>query len=114
EPAAAAVTGANGHRRSHRMAERKNWRRTIGQYHLLHHRFEVGDVVGKVSDVAFVAIGQAAIGKALPAPIEHRDGTATRTEMAHGLEIVRDEFRAPLHNDNRALAAGRRGPARKA
>ena len=56
EPAAAAVTGADRHGCAHGVAERENRRRAIGQHHLLHHRLEVGDVVGKVSHVALVAI----------------------------------------------------------
>ncbi len=55
-----------------------------------------------------------AFGAALPAPVDRGDGEAARAQFAHGLEIFLDEFGAALEQAHRALAAGRRMPARKA
>ena len=49
-----------------------------------------------------------------PRQSKRGDGKAARAQVAHGLEIFLDEFGAALEQADRALAAGRRRPARKA
>src|SRR6202166_4959263 len=50
----------------------------------------------------------------LPAPVDHRHRETAVAQVAHGLEIFLDLLAAPGEDANRALAAGRRRPARKA
>ena len=76
--------------------------------------FEVGCVFGKIPHVPLEAIGERAVGQALPAPIERRHRKTARAQVAHGFEIFLDVFGAPLQHDHRALAPGRRRPAGKA
>ena len=96
------------------MADREDRRRTIRQHDLLHEGFEVVLVFGEIADVTLARIGELALGAALPAPVERRDGKAARAQFAHRLEIFFDELGAALEEADRALAAGRRMPAREA
>ncbi len=96
------------------MAERENRRRAIRQHDLMHEGFQVGDVLRETADVAFLRIGERAVGQTLPAPVEGRDREAARAQIAHGLEIFFDVFGAALQHDHGALAARRRFPAAKA
>ena len=95
------------------MADGEERRRAIGQHDLLHEGFEVVLVVGEIADVTLARIGELALGAALPAPIERGDGKAARAQFAHRLEIFLDELGAALEDADRALAAGRRMPARE-
>ena len=54
------------------------------------------------------------VGQALAAPVERRHREAARAQLAHRLEILLDELGAALEHADRAFAAGRRMPARKA
>ena len=58
--------------------------------------------------MAFAPIAQRALGQALAAPVERRDGKAAGAQIAHGLEIFFDALGAALENADRALAPGRR------
>ena len=68
----------------------------------------------EIAHVAFARIAQRAVRHSLPAPVERGDGEAARAQVAHGLEIFLDELGAALEQADRALAARRRRPARKA
>src|SRR5262249_23826358 len=67
-----------------------------------------------IAYVALAWVAQSPRGMALPAPIDHRNRKAAIAQVAHGLEIFLDLLAAPGEDANRALAAGRRRPARKA
>src|SRR5215831_8862152 len=108
------MTGADHHRCSHGVSQRKNGRRAVRQHHLLHHRLQVGDVVSKISHVPFVAVGKPPIGESLTAPIECCHRKPPRAQVAHRLEIFFDELSTALHDNHGALAARRRCPTGEA
>ena len=93
-------------------ASAKMRRRAIRQHHLFHGGFEIGDVFGKIAHMTLLRVGERALGQALPAPVEGRDGKAARAQVAHGLVIFFDVFGAALQDDDGALAAG--GGAKRA
>src|SRR6187401_3501456 len=96
------------------MTDREDRRRAIRQHDLLHQHFDVTLVFREVTDMALARIGQRALGAALPPPVHCRDGKAAGAQLAHGLEILLDEFGAALEQTHGALAARWRTPARKA
>src|SRR5262249_6197183 len=108
EPMPTAVRGADKDVGPGGMADGKEWRRTIGQDDIAHKGFKIEIVVGKIAHIAFAAIRQAAVGQSLPGPVQRRDRKTTRAEIAHGLEIFFNPFRAALENAYRAAASGRR------
>jgi hypothetical protein len=108
------MAGANRDRRAHRMSERKYRRRAIGQNHLLHDGFEIGDVIRKISHIALVTIGERVVRQSLSAPVESRHRKATGTKIANGLEIFLDKLGATLQHNHGAFAPRWRRPTRKA
>ncbi len=112
EPAMALGGRLHQDGRAHRMGEREQRRRTVGQHDLAHEGLEIGLVFREALDVSLVAVVERTLRKPLPAPVEGRDRKAARAEIAHDLEIFFDEFGAPLKNAHRSLASGRRRPAR--
>src|SRR5262249_40659175 len=100
--------------RTHGMGEREDRRRAVRQHDLVDESIEVDLILGEAAYVAFVWVAQRALRHPLAAPIERGYGKAARAQIAHGLEILLDEFGSPLKQANRSLATGRRRPARKA
>ena len=94
------------------MSERKYRRRTIGQNHLLHYGFEIGDVIRKIPHIAFVTIGERMIRQSLSAPVESRHRAAS-AKIADGFEIFLDKLGAALQQNHGAFAPRRRRPTRK-
>ena len=113
EPALARMRDPQHDGAAHRMRQREIGRRTIRQYHLLHEGLDVHLEIGKAADIALARVAQAARRMALPAPVDHRHRKAAVAQIAHRLEIFLDLLAAPAEDADRALAPGRRRPARK-
>ena len=105
---------AQHHRAAHRMRQREMRRRAIRQHHLLHEGFDVDFEIGEIADIALARIAQAPRRMALPAPVDHRHRETAIAQVAHRLEIFFDLLAAAGEDADRALAVGRRRPARKA
>src|SRR5262249_5433819 len=95
------------------MGERKHRWWTVGQNNFIDECFEVEFVVGKVAHIAFARVAQQPVRQALSAPIEGGNRKTAGAQVAHGLEVLLDEFGPPLEHANGALASRRRRPARE-
>src|SRR5580700_3404714 len=104
---------AQHHRAAHRMGERKMRRRTLRQHILLHEGLDVDLVVGEIAHIALARIAQPPRRMALPAPVDHGDREAAIAQVPHRLEIFLDLLAAAGEDADRALAPGRRRPARE-
>ena len=102
------------HRAAHRMRQREIWRRTIRQHHLLHEGLDVDFEIGEIAHIALARIAQPPRRMPLPAPVDHRHRKTAVAQIAHGLEIFLDLLAAAGEDADRALAVGRRRPAREA
>ena len=76
--------------------------------------FEIELILVEAAHISFARILERALRHPLPAPIDRGDRKAARAQIAHGLEIFLDELGAALEQADRALAPGRRRPAREA
>src|SRR5262249_49592535 len=108
-----AMSGANDDDRAHRMRQRENRRRTVGQHDVVHEGLEIRVVLGKIADMPLEWITERALRMPLTAPVECCNGKAPRAQIANCLEIFFDEFGAAAEQTHRALAAGGRRPTRE-
>ena len=114
EPALAGMRDADQHRATHRVCQREVRRRAVRHHHLFDESLNVEFVVGEAPHVTLAPIAQLVLGMALPAPVDGSHREAAVAQIAHGLEILFDLFAASGEYAHRALASGRRRPARKA
>jgi hypothetical protein len=107
------IGGAQQNRGTHGLPEREQRRRAVRKNDLVDEGFEIDLILREIPHVAFARVAQRPVRQALSAPIEGGDGEPAGAQVAHGLEIFLDEFGATLKQADRALAAGRRLPARE-
>ena len=113
EPPVSGVSGVQQDRCAHGLAECKQRRRAVRENDLVDEALEINLVLGEIAHVTLARVAERPLRHALAAPIEGGDREAAGAQVAHGLEIFLDEFRAPLKQAHRTLAAARRRPARK-
>src|SRR5262245_10290510 len=105
--------GAQQDRCAHRLTEGEQGRRTVGQDDFIDEALEIDLVLREIAHVALERVAQRSIRQSLSAPVEDRDREAAGAQIAYGLEILLDEFRAPRKQTDGALASWRRRPARE-
>src|SRR5215472_3126291 len=108
------VSGVQQDRCAHGLPERKQRRGAVRENDLVDEALEIDLVFGEISYVTLARVAERPLRHALAAPIEGNYRKAAGAQIAHGLEIFLDEFRTPLKQAHRTLAAARRRPARKA